>query len=262
MKSNIQLTMKFSLILLVGLMLSACGASKTTQRSGSVDLSSRGNPSTGDTGSSGGGTSLTGILTECNGINEEGLEGNLTTYYDPMSGQFLETYIRMTITKALAAMGTDSSSYVQIFRWYIDETNTRRVNETPTKLYFIQRGKGQAINRDTPATYLSGSMISGLISKYNLSGITASNFYDNFIVVLGDIGLTYDAITVAVYDSATNKAKKTIDILVPAFSADPNEYAITHPSGLLQNLHPNWSEREGGFTTHQYKSMAEQPCYL
>lgn len=253
---------KILILLLFALSIVGCGASKSTNRPASADLSSRGNPNTGHTGSSAGGTSYTGVLTECNGFNKDGLEGNLTTYYDPGTGQFVETYIRMTIKKALAAMATDSRSYVQIYRWHVDDSNTRRVNNTPTKLYFIQRGTGQAINRDAPATHLSGSTISELISKYNLSGVTPSNFYDKFIVVLGDIGLTYDAITIAVYDRSTNEATKTIDMLLPAFSADPNEYATTHPSGILQNLHPNWSEKDGGFTAHQYKTMAEQACYL
>ncbi|MDC0980353.1 hypothetical protein OAQ84_01320, partial [Bdellovibrionales bacterium] len=193
----------YTLLIVLAFSIVACGASKNSHQPNSTDLSSRGNPTTNDTGSSNNGIPHTGVLTECSGFDKDGLAGNLTTYYDPATGKFVETYIRMTITKALEAMSSDPNRYVQIFRWYIDESGSRQVSDNPTELYFIQRGTGEAINRKSPATYLSGSMISGLISKHTLSGITASNFYDNFIVVLGDIGLTYDAITVAVYDSAT-----------------------------------------------------------
>ena len=240
-------------------LLTACGASKTAS-SGSATSSSRGNPETGDSGSSTDGTSTIAVLTECSEIDSGGIAGEMTTYYST-AGQFVETYIRMNITTATAAMTDDADSYVQIYRWHADASGNRVVNEDPTKIYFVERYTGRIINISSPAYHLSGSTISDMIANYNLTGITASNFYERYLLVLGDIGLTYDAISIATYDASTNEALSTEDVLLPAFAADPNDYMTNHAI-ILHPLHPNYSERNGGFTDEQYKQRAELACQI
>lgn len=254
MKQTNRSIKKMSLVILVlaAWWSTGCGASKTLVGSGGRDYSSRSNPDTNN-GSD-------GLLAECNefSLSSHGLKAQLSTHYNS-NGTLILDYINMHLDTVPSAILNTSTHYIQIFSW---------AGETPSALnsvpmYFLQRGTGKVINDGEPVYALSRNIVQSMISKYSLGkdGITLSNFFDQHHIILTNMNITYDALTMVFYDDSTGStAYASVDALLPAFSADPVKYARTHSSIRLQELHPFYSRRNSGMSEYDYYQMAEEYC--
>lgn len=237
-----------------------CGSNKVPAGGGGrSDLSSR----SSDVNDSGTGYTNSGAVAECNQfkLSDYGLTGQLSTYYQ--SSQLVLDYINLNLSDVPDVILTTSNHYIQIFRWHEDIPGHPVHNTQPVQMFFVQRGTGKKIAEDAPVDVLSKATIQNLITKYSLNsnGITVSNFFDTHLIVLKGMDITYDAITVALYDhSQGSQAYAWVDALLPAFTANPNGYANEHKSTTLRNLHPMYDRRNSGMSDSAFKQEIEKAC--
>jgi hypothetical protein len=250
---------KAGLTLFSAIMLSACGATKTAVNGiQSTDYSSRNHPGQSNPGSS----VDPGPLLECVSIptNTSNIEGRLTTYYD--NGTFAPTWIRLKFDRLpMQVTSTSNTHYLQIFRWAANASGTKSYNTKPVTMHFLNRTTRTYLKSEEPVTVISKAQIQNLIAYNNLSSTNADNFFDKYLLILEGMDLVYDAVTFAIYDS--NQGTKAIanhDVLLPAFSAEPNAYAANHPQAILQQLHPYWSQRSDGLSANHFLSLSVSNC--
>lgn len=248
------LALLFSLTIFCAL-FNACGAHKAGVSS-SADFSSRSNPD--DQNISDG-----GLITECSGfdLKKIALSGATTTYYNSQ-GAPVTDLIRLRIRSYPLPIINKSTYYLQFFRWGYTSGGQRVENTQATPLWFQVISTGQYLNTSAE-TRISRNVIAKLITDNNLSqqGITPDNFLERVMVVLDDVSLDYDAVTVGLFDSAVGTTALNYEsILLPAFSANPNTYAKLHPQTELQILHPNYSIKNQALSDAAFLDQAEKAC--
>lgn len=244
--------------LFIALSLSSCGSSKSTLATSSQTTGTTDSTSIADSNS---------LIADCNGMTNEslGLEFQLSSYYIPGTGKIAADLIRMNFSQLPSAVTTAEGQYLQIFRWYEDTPGQRNLNSSPVQFYFQSKITGKLINESEPQDRLSKAVIQNMIvlGKANGSstGSSLTNFLQNHILILKDIALQYDALSVAVYDSGQGtSAIGWQDILIPSFYSNPATYASTHSATSLQQLHPNWNYQQYGWTEQDYFANTEKFC--
>lgn len=252
---------QFLIPLFVGLLsltsVLGCGASKTS--TGGFDLASRDIPADSDNDGT-----LDGLLSQCNSIpsNDLDLEGPISVYWDPFQGKFISDLIRLKFNSIPSELISSSTHYIHIFRWSEEVNEDRKVNNVPVEIYFQLKGTGEQINED-PVNVLSKAIVQKMIVDNNLDarGVTVSNFFDRVVMILDGMDLTYDAITIALYNSSVGSgAIDYVEVLLPAFHSNPNDYAKTHDSVALRNLHPMWPHRNSGYSDDEFWYATKELC--
>ncbi len=250
------------LLTLIGLYLVGCGSSKITHDESSD--ASRDLPGTLTT--TGQVTNNDGVVigyyATCNKFAQQNVNGVLTSYFDPVSYNFVSDLIRLELSKVPSTLLTGSDVYLQLYRWYLDSSDNQIYNKTAVGMIF-QYQDGTWLNTD-PITVLSKSTIQKLISDNKLAdrGVTLSNFLARTLVVLTGMDIMYDAISIKTFDQAQGKkAIGSFDVLLPAFAADPNIYAAGHTATRLQALHPLYSERNNGNSEVDYYNKTQTFCH-
>lgn len=258
-------TFKAQNILKVGLLLTAlfflagCGASKTS--SGGFDEAS-----TGD----GDGDSSSDAIATCSKdvVNLSDFQVRAMVYTDAY-GATRSNYINIKIVKAPAEFKT-SNWKLNMYRWGAVGTGVTTIQDPEDRLTYqfhraIQTPRFPEILPAGSTEYYrfsgqqilgNGSDIAGLVPYANqytgfptIDGATATSFFNGVVlrVDLRDSTNTFSAVRLVLRDQSGNDMR-TLDILIPAFKADPNKYnseswtvagteVPRHPVAL-QNIHP------------------------
>lgn len=259
---NLKQTLTLSLLALSLPLLTACGASKVGPQTSSADYASRNHP--GNNTDADGNPSGTTVYAECAPIpdNSSNIEGRMTTFYHPTSGEFIPEYIRLQFDLLPSEVTTTSTHYIQMFKWLVDSSGKRKYGSAAVGFYFQLKSTKEYLN-SSPLNTISKATLQNIISNKGLSskGVSLSNFFDKVILVLDGMDLTYDAIAFAHYDDAQGSSALTwAEALLPAFAANPNSYAATHSSSILRELHPFWSYRNASHTDEQYRTESMNYC--
>ena len=237
--------------------LVSCGASK--QGAGSSDLSSRLPIDTN--------IDPDGPIADCSGAKDTSidLEFQVSSYYMPGTNQVAIDILKMHFSDIPDEIITTDSHYIQLYRWYEDTPGQRVSNPTPVQFYFQRKDTGAIINNEDPQNKLSKAIIQNMIveSGAGSEGITVTNFFDAHILILTGMDLQFDAMSVAIYDhNQGSSAQAWLDVLLPAFYANPNDYITTHSATSLQVLHPNYNYRNGGYTDNDYLTFTDKYCEM
>lgn len=235
-------------------LLTNCGASKTSKNSDASRLAGSpvyDAPPTGTGGS--------GVYTNCNAIpsNNIGLGGPISSYFDPNAQAYIDDWIRLKFNQRPTQLTSSSTHYIEIYRWKEGGV----YNRTPVSISFQLKGSGQELQQTTQV--LSRATVQNMIVDNGLDrfGYTTDNFYDGVIMILKGMDLEWDAITIYYYDdSESSDPIDSVDVLLPAFDANPNSYATTHPDTDLQMLHPMYQYRNSGFDDLDYYNATFQLC--
>ncbi|MCB0342848.1 MAG: hypothetical protein H6626_00515 [Pseudobdellovibrionaceae bacterium] len=206
-----------------------------------------------------------GLLAECNAFSDQvtELNGQISTYYDPLTGQYAPTIIRLHLESYPEAIVNSDNYYVQFFRWAEDIPGNRVTNSRPVSFYFVQEGSGMTISAQTPVNKISKATINNLIQEFslNISGTTTDNFLDRFLIIMTDMSMQYDAVKMAVYDdSQGSSAIAYYDVLLPPFSANPANYNALHKATALQALHPLQHLINSGATDVEFYNYSKEMC--
>ena len=245
------------IILLLPFFLAACGASKKSVSS-SRDLISRGTPNTDGTENDTT-TSNVEYYALCNSVQGPNLQGHVTTYLNPVTGDYVWEYIRMELTKVPEQLKQKDSFYIQFFRWQEEVPGKPYVNNGAVGIFY-QFQDGSWLN-SSPINNISKNTIEKLISDNGIQNTTVDNFLDKVVLILSGMSLEYDAVMINTYDADEGSAAlTTTNVLLPAFAADPNIYAQTHPAISLQQLHPNNDIKDNGYNQWQYFQETQALC--
>ena len=245
--------MLISTMLIAGLMFfNNCGSSKT---GGSTDQASRSVPTDQPGDTSGG-----GWLSNCNVIpnNNLDLAGPVSTYYDQASGSYIEDLIRLKFNNYPVELISEDNIYIQIFPWQEDSPGNPVYRQTAVDIYFILKNSGAQLQTE-PVNELSKGTIQSLIQNNNMN-VSPDQFFSSVIMVLDGVDLTWDAITIAIYDTPGGTATDYVNILLPAFDADPNIYAIDHPATSLRQLHPWWHIKDDNYSEADFFNFSKDLC--
>jgi len=179
-------------------------------------------------------------MAECNSVNISSINmvGQMTTYYDSTTEEIVPGYLLLNLTSYPAALLTSSSVQIEFVPWYEVINSEKIYSTTPLFFYFMDKSTGVAT---APVSALNLASIKSAITQldYLDTNTTLDEFFSKAMIVLIGVSSTYEAVTVAYYDSATSSSPAhSGDVLMPAFYADPNAFAQAYPLADLYNLHP------------------------
>jgi hypothetical protein len=220
-------------ILGIGLLLALLSACGTEVAPRSTSLFSVSGPSTSSLVVGG------QVNTQCSTFDSTStrLAGKVTTYYK--NGVMQEDQVRVRITSMLETFDTNSSYYIQAFRWKVDGSGMY-LDPTPVQMQF-ENGAGS----DTPISDLLTSVnlttISSIRTAKSISGTGSVDFFSKTTLVVKGVDYNWQALKIVIYDGS-NKVVGQSDFLLPIFQADPNTYAASHASNLAA-IHPFYSQR-------------------
>lgn len=189
------------------------------------------------------------------------LVAQVSTHYNGY-GVMDQDIVQLNFAQVPTELATSDTHFMKIYRWKEASNGQVQVNEIPTPIYFKNKITGQWLNQQA-AEQISKSQLQTLIQNGGLSsqGITVSNFFTYFYVVLGSVEYQWQAITFAFYDSATgSQAITSADALLPPFYASPVVYASKTASTRLHALHPLMSLKNSGASEAEYKQLCDNIC--
>jgi hypothetical protein len=240
-----QNALKTTLILTVLALMTACGQGKDA----STDFSSR--VTTTST------TTATSTNASCNQKTQDGLTAKLMVYADS-TGTVRNDYMKLKITEISSDFA--SGSFLEFFRWQANPNSALYLDPTPVQARF-ETLSGQILTQFSPVIYW------GQVSQMALNSgmITPNQFLQNvrLVIDIRDPGAQYDALKIAMYNSA-NAVTVNMDMLMPAFAANPADYAVdngTVRSPTLQALHPFAGQTASTTSTAQFLSTLNGYCF-
>lgn len=234
-------------------LLTNCGANKVSK----TDGASR---NAGNTAFDEFDPSASNVYTNCNAIptNNLGFAGPISSFYDSQAQAYVDDLIRLKFNDSPQELIASTTHYVEIYKW---RENKVYDQTGPVQIYFQLKSDGSWIQE--PVTNLSRATLQKVIVDNNLAaqGFNLDNFFGNVVMTLAGMDLQWDAISIFYYDDSTsNEPIGTIDVLLPAFDANPNSYATTHPQSVLQQLHPMWQYRNSSYTNEDYFNFTFGLC--
>jgi hypothetical protein len=231
------------LSLLIGaLILSGCGA-RTTGLDGSSDtLASR---------------TVIKAAANCNSFSASStkLTGKLQVYINPL-GQPVTDLIRLKITGINSTFDTNTKYALKMFRWKAYSSGGTDLDQNPVTFSIWYNGQ-QISNYLTAVTVTE---LKALQQKYFISATTSSEFFSKTEILVNGLDLSWDVLKVVLYENVSATESTVIgnvDTLIPAFSANPNDYASDHPA-VLSRLHPFYYDRADSM---DFGAAAQSFCF-
>lgn len=228
-------------------LLTGCGSSNTA---GNSDQSSRLPTDT---------SSATKALAYCNQGTGTEVSMKLQAFKDA-SGNYRNDYMYAKIT-AVPSSFAGGTSYISMWKWLANTTGNAQLDNTPLN-FAIMSKTGQGLT--AWMTVMRWSDIMGVASSLGYSD--PQTLFANTLVLidLKDPNGEYDVLKVTNYNSSTNAAISSLDVLLPIFYANPADYAL-EPNGqgraqVLQRLHPFKANLGQGYSASQFQSMANNFC--
>jgi hypothetical protein len=228
--------------------MTACSNSNDTS---SYDLASR------DIDSSGSNS----YLAYCNQGSAANYTVKLQAYVASSTNQINYNYAVMRLSSVPSTF-TGGTSHFALWKWYADSSNAVTFNQTALQFYVYDTSTGDAITG-----WINTLKWSDISAKYASSGLTVANFLArlNIIVYLDDPNAQYDVLELASYTTSTGALIGQLDMLLPVFAANPNDYA-TEANGSaraarLKALHPFASQASAGLTSAQFQTMSQNYCF-
>lgn len=180
-------------------------------------------------------------LAVCNRGDSQNLSVQLRQYED-VPGNPRNDLIRVKFLNSPTGLADTSSSYIAFYRWKADSKGAVYQDSTPLKLRVDSLTSYNFVPISNFSTALNWPLMSQVSDQRGLTIKNPTDFFTQFslTVDLQDPYADYDALKIVYYEN--NVATQTLDILLPTFYADPNQYqydtqGLVRPN-VLQNLHP------------------------
>lgn len=246
---NQQNVLKATLLMVLMLGLTACGASK---QESSTDLASRSPNGTTDT---------TKAWAQCNsGTSMNGLmKVNLAAYYEGANVRNDLMYVRIA---NLPSDFESAGNYLQMFRWQANTSGSTYTDPTPLSFKIVNPANGAVIVQSR--TSVKWTDVSTVASGMGYSD--AASFFKKvwLLVDLRDPGANFDVLMTAIYLNNSTQYRDYANTLLPIFAADPAAYATdldgSARNPALQALHPFKDKLNQGWTKADFQSWANNFC--
>lgn len=201
------------------------------------------------------------FLIECVSFDKSEISGKTSTYYKPLTGEYISNYIRLHLSGLPSTFFSSDSQYLRVRLWKEDTPGNRVYKSHPVPMFFVSRVSGNTLQFNHQLDYLSKNNIQKVISDHSL-GVTTDNFFNEHLIILADVPFEYHVLQIALFDttSETKAPLSWVDSLIPAFDAHPKDYIKNHQSSALQHLHPYYTQQDNGWTSAQYRDQAAHTC--
>jgi hypothetical protein len=241
--------MRLGLTTLSFILLTACGAKKTSFTGG------RGNTDLPSSGSY--------LMGECSRVNlaSPQTKGTIGTYYDPASRMYVASMINLNLTTVPAEIFTSDTHQIQFFRW--SDSGTRVTNQIPVRFYFVDKLTGAVAPQSNTVDRISKATLTAAKTTFGAlwSNITLAQFFERAQIVLTGMEYQFHGMSMAYYNTSVGSGAIGIaDVLLPPFYANPNVYRTYHPQPGLYSLHPNYALSGANATESDYWRMIEDIC--
>ena len=202
-------------------------------------------------------------LAECNriGTNSISLGGQLGTFYDPVSRRIVPDYINLNISSAPSAL-LSGTYRLQFFRWVVNSTGTRQLNQIPVRLFYLDKLTGTSTSNQMVDT-VSKTTMDQARQFFGSSwlNVSTNDFFARTMIVLTGIEMQYEGLAIGVYNSSANSSAVTqIDTLLPPFDSNPVNYKAVRPYVEIYSLHPNYSYLNSNATDTDYRRFIDDIC--
>jgi hypothetical protein len=237
-------------LLLLSLALTACGAAKTSNtNSGS------------NTGTVPGVTYPGAKLSECNRITTTNsvIEGQVGTFYDPVTRRYVADYINMNLTTVPAQVFTDAAFRIYFLRWYQRTTGTKQTNQIPVRFYYVDKLTGSKHPSSATLENINKENLTAARTSFAWSSnVTLEKFFERAALVLTGLDMSWDAMSIMISTGAG--AGSYGDVLLPPFYSNPVTYRTAIPVSSLYILHPHYAHINSNATENDYFQMTQSIC--
>jgi hypothetical protein len=195
---------------------------------------------------------------ECNVFDSTAsrLQGKVTTYY--WNGEFIGDRVRLRLTALDEAFAKDSNVYVRFFRWKVVNGGEAQLDSKPLQ-FVIERGTSSSYPISGPMTSVSQIEVDMFKDKAGLSAsASVQEFFDNVTLQVSGVDYSWQAMKAVIYRGEAVLGQA--DFLIPAYTANPNKYAQTHPQ-VLNSIHPFWSQRSMNLSDKEWVNRAKSYCF-
>jgi hypothetical protein len=201
----------------------------------------------------------TGTDAECAGFSASGatLGGNIATFYNngpnyPPSN----TTVRVLINSVGADFAPASTEYIQMFRWR-DPGSGAIIDQNPVPFTVVNASTGAVLL--SSANAISGTDLTTLQSYEGSNSSSGTTLLSQVEFLVTNVDLPWQALKIVQY-TETGAVIGSADMLLPAYLANPNEYAASHPLDLLQ-LHPFYYQMSESYSDAQWAQMDLSYCF-
>lgn len=242
---NRKLQIYVFLLVVLSFGLVSCGSSKTTVSSSSSSSSTSTKP-----------------VTECNRIQGSFIQADMEIYYS--NNIAYNDTIRIRVLATDGSFDSNTSQVIQFFRWKANYTGVTYIDSTPLQVRMESATLGVILDT-TYYDKISLNTIKTFAAKYAISGSSAIDYLKKINFVITGLDTDYNVLRVGLYDGSSTTATASTDSLIPAFYANPDDYAID-PSGndrapVLRALHPFASMAGQGWSSSSFETEAKSYCF-
>jgi hypothetical protein len=203
-------------------------------------------------------------LAVCNRGDSQGLSVQLRQYED-VPGNPRNDLIRVKFLNAPTGLANTTNSYIAFYRWKADSNGAAVQDSSPLKIRVDSMMSYNFVPISNFSTALNWPLMSQVSDQRGLTIKNPTDFFGHFSLTidLQDPFAEYDALKVVYYENDT--ATATVDVLLPTFYADPNQYQYDTQglvrANVLQSLHPLRSMLGQIWPQTQFSSRFNQFCF-
>lgn len=227
----------------------------------------------GNTGGGNTGGTTQPLVATCSNYSKTAgnLHGKIKSYYDSL-GIYNSNFVRLRMSAVPEGFGASDNVYIQFFRWRVSPSQTVEIDRANPLRFRLENPNTGGIasgwyGRDPNCTPTATNTCNVGFNRqqfYNAAGAQDMSLLSsfNFLIQGTDASLGFQVVRIEI-TQVTEGATTNLgfaDMLIPNFYANPNTYASTHPD-LLNQLHPNWSRRNEGWSDANFLAFANQSCF-
>lgn len=256
-------THKLAVVLACAIALMGCGAKNSPNtESGSNDLAS-----VGDRGDQ------TKPQATCNRVTEGDIDVKIMAYADG-SGNKNNSLVRLKFLSVPAEFSTGTYD-IHMVKWTASPNGAITPTSTESPLYVnskFELFQGGIFNNASTWGFNSGGSgcssclsidwnnINEVAKDAGISISTSNDFFSKFNLLMDLNDANGDWKVLQIIFKNKGISVKHVNILIPTFDANPEDYEKSHPA-VLNNLHPFLSKKGQGFTASQFQSFANTNCF-
>jgi hypothetical protein len=201
-------------------------------------------------------------LAYCNQGANSDFTIKLQAYVNGTTNQVNMNYAVLRLASAPSTF-VGGTSHFALWKWLANTSNAVTFDQTALRFYAYDNQTGSQLTGWM--TTLRWSDISTYYTTWGSTSLSTFLARINIVVELNDPSAAYDVLELAHYTTSTGALISQLDILLPMFAANPNEYAIDTTGGTraarLQALHPFKLQASQNLTSAQYQAMAQTYCF-
>jgi hypothetical protein len=165
-----------------------------------------------------------------------------------------EEFTQLKFTTEVGPVVDGSNAVIRFYRW--------QVNAGGTSTYLSPEPLDFTLERPIAP----GVPVSGMTDNFSLAFLQdiadqsgGPTDMTEYVFIIRDTTLAYQVLRVAL-ETADGTNITYVDVLIPAFYANPDVYSCTHAQ-VLTNLHPLLAYSGQGWQSVQFQSMGDDFCF-